>query len=224
VQFRTLLITAAVTIAAIFAAACSGSDSSDSSATATESAATAAPTASASPTRVPRTPTSAPSVAATRTAPPAATATGTTTSTTSGFPIVVKFSKHPASDSDPSVVFDVPRVSPTSGVARYAIEQLLAGPTAVEQSAGLFSTWTDFTYGSTSDCGGDPFELDLTGGTITVRFCTSVTLLGAVADGQAETAMTETLLAFSTINKVVILAQSDHCLFDASGMDLCLAP
>jgi hypothetical protein len=45
-----------------------------------------------------------------------------------------------------------------------------------------------------------------------------------LTDGQDETTMFETLLAFSTIDKVAILNQTDHCLFDANGMDLCLEP
>ena len=218
VQLRTLIITTALAIAAIAASACTGGASSEATPTA---AATAAPTRAA--TGVPRTPTTAPTpeatAQATHTAPPPPTAT-----TSSTFPLVIKFSRHPASDSDPSAVFDVPRMSPDSGVARYAIGQLLAGPTTAEAATGYFSTWTDFTYGAASDCGGDPFELTLTGATLTVRFCTTVTLLGAVADGQANTAMTETLLQFSTISRVNILNRANHCLFDLSGLDLCLAP
>ena len=218
-QLRALLITAAITIAAIAAAACGSSDTPDATATA-EAPATATTTAPPPATATAATATA--TATPTTTTPPPATATAATA--ISGFPIVVKFSKHPTSDSNPAAVFDVPRVAPNSGVARYAIEQLLAGPTPTEDANGLFSTWTDFSYGASSDCGGDPFALTLVGGTITVRFCTTVTLLGSVADGQAETTITQTLLAFSTISKVVLLDHTDHCLFDASGMDLCLEP
>jgi hypothetical protein len=221
VQLRTTLLTTSLALLALAATACTGSDSSDPTATATAEAtatseatatATAEPTATASPTRT------AP--------PPTATATTTTTTTTppSGIAVSILFSRHPASDSDPGLVFPVDRVSPNSGVARYAIEQLLAGPTTVEDANGFFTPWTDFTYGAVSDCGGDPFEVTLVSSVLTVRFCTSVTLLGAVADGQAETSMTETLLLFPTVDRVNILNQAGKCLFDASGMDLCLAP
>lgn len=221
-QLRTTILTTSLALLTLAATACTSSDSSDPTATATaESTATSEATATATSEA---TATTAP---ATATATPTATsapATATAAAPPSGIPIVVKFSKHPASDSDPSLVFDVPRVSPNTGVARYAIEQLLAGPNTVEDANGFFSTWTDFTYSGPSDCVGEPFEVTLVSGTITVRFCTAVTLLGAVADGQAESTMTATLLNFSTVNKVVILNAANDCLFNASGMNLCLAP
>jgi len=225
VQLRTTLITAAITIATIAASACTGGDASDPTATSTAEAtseATATAEATTTATRPPRT-TATPAPTATAT-PTAAPATATAAAPPSGLAIVVKFSKHPASDSNPAAVFDVPRISPNTGVARYAVEQLLAGPTAVEDANGFFTPWTDFTYGSVSDCGGDPFEVTLVSTVLTVRFCTTVTLLGAVADGQANVAMTETLLQFSTISRVNILNQANDCLIDPSGMNLCLAP
>jgi hypothetical protein len=226
VQLRTTLLTTSIALLALAATACTGGDSSDPTATATaeatsEATATAETTATATATAVPATATSAPTATPTATPPPA---TATAAAPPSGLPIVIKFSRHPASDSDPSAVFDVPRISPNSGVARYAIEQLLAGPNAPEKANGFFTPWTDFTYGAVSDCGGDPFELTLVSSVLTVRFCTTVTLLGAVADGQANVAMTETLLQFSTITRVNILNQANDCLIDPSGLNLCLAP
>jgi hypothetical protein len=137
-------------------------------------------------------------------------------------PLLLLLSKHPESDDDPTVVFGVERVSPDSGVARFAIKELLQGPTPEEESGGLFSTWTSFGYGTNSDCGGDGFELVLENGVLTVRFCVTVVLLGSVADAQAETTMTVTLTEFATIDRVVILNVENHCMFDLSGEDRCL--
>jgi hypothetical protein len=131
-------------------------------------------------------------------------------------------SKHPESDDDPARLFGVERVSPDAGVARFAIDELLRGPSSFEANAGFFSTWTGFEYGADSDCGGDRFELALEGGVLTVRFCVIVVLLGSVADAQAQTVMTGTLTQFGTIDRVVILDREGHCLFDLSGDDLCL--
>ena len=225
VQLRTALLTTSFALLALAATACTGSDSADPTATATattEATATSEPTATPAPSA---TETAEPSGTAspTRTAP-RPTATATATAPPAGVPVSILFSRHPASDNDPSLVFPVERVSPNSGVARYAVEQLLAGPTAPEKANGFFSVWTDFTYGGGSDCGGDPFELTLESGTLTVRFCTTVVLIGSVADGQAETSMKETLLLFSTVDRVVLLDQFNDCLFNASGMNLCLEP
>ncbi|MGH2503032.1 MAG: hypothetical protein ACRDID_11005, partial [Ktedonobacterales bacterium] len=63
--------------------------------------------------------TTSPSATATPTTP--AVATGTTGS--GAYAVKVYFAQHPISDNDPSRVFAVNRVSPTLGVATYAIQQ-----------------------------------------------------------------------------------------------------
>ena len=132
------------------------------------------------------------------------------------------FSRHPESDSDPAAVFAVDRVAPDAGVARYAIGQLVEGPTAEEATAGFFSTWTDFGYGDDSDCGGERFAITLEDGVATVRFCVRVILLGVVADGQAQSALTATLEQFPTVERVVILNRAGDCMFDLSELNRCL--
>ena len=144
------------------------------------------------------------------------------TATVSGFALAVFFSKHTESDDRPSAVFPVDRVSPDAGVARFSIAELLAGPTPAEATAGYFSTWTQFAYGDESNCGGDRYAVVIEGGVATVQFCTTVTLLGVVADGQALSALNATLEQFSTIDRVVVLDSRGHCMFDLSGLDLCL--
>jgi hypothetical protein len=217
---RALLVAVALSVTVLVAASCNGDD--DGAATGTASpTGTSSPTATETPTATSTMagaiPTATATVTVTSTATPSQTATAATE-----VPLVLQLSKHPESDDDPTVVFGVERVSPDSGVARFAIKELLQGPTAEEESGGLFSTWTSFGYGTDSDCGDDGFELALKNGVLTVRFCVTVVLLGSVADAQAATVMTETLTQFATIDHLVILNRENHCMFDLSGEDLCL--
>jgi hypothetical protein len=59
-------------------------------------------------------------------------------------------------------------------------------------------------------------------GVATVRFCTTVVLLGSVADGQAQSILVATLEQFPTVDRVVILDRGGDCMFDLSGINLCL--
>lgn len=140
---------------------------------------------------------------------------------TRSIPVQVMFSRRPESDVDPGAVFPVERVARDTGVARFVIDELLSGPTPDEAGEGYFSMWTHFGYGDETDCGGR-YSLRVVEGTATVRFCTTVILLGAVADGQAQSAMRATLEQFATIERVRILDRFGHCMFDLSGLDHCL--
>jgi hypothetical protein len=206
-------------VIALFAAglACSGGDDEGGPTPTETSTPTSSPTAT--PTQTP----TAVTPPATATATPAITTTPSATASASGgFPVSVFFSRHPDSDEDPAATFPVERVAPDAGVARFAIEQLLAGPAADEAAAGYFSVWSALTYGSNSDCGGQIFSIDIASGVATVSFCVTVALLGVVADGQASSALTATLEQFATIDRVVILNHMGDCMFDLSGMNLCL--
>ena len=140
---------------------------------------------------------------------------------TRAIPVQVMFSRRPQSDLDPSAVFPVDRTADDIAVARFVTDELLVGPTLVERNAGYFSTWTNFGFANDSDCG-SRYEITISQGVATLRFCVTVTLLGAVADGQASSAMTATLEQFSTVDRVRILDREGRCMFDLSGLDRCL--
>jgi Sporulation and spore germination len=160
----------------------------------------------------------------------ATTAAATATATTAaGYPVKVYFSKHPDSDSSPTAVFPVYRSSPTLGVATYAIEQLIAGPTAAEKTAGYYTELTTSLVG-TSSCNGADFTiaLDMKGakhapGTATLQFCRGTQLAGDLSGARITANISQTLLQFSNITSVVILTQSGHCFNDLKGTDDCLA-
>src|SRR5579885_2511601 len=109
---------------------------------------------------------------------PAATATATTAAST--YQIEVFFSKHPDSDSNPAAVFPVHRTAPNLQVATYAIQQLIAGPTAGEQASGYYTPLMGNLSGA-SNCGGADFQITLNKkgttpeqGTATLTFCRAV--------------------------------------------------
>jgi hypothetical protein len=106
------------------------------------------------------------------------------TNTPGGYSIYVYFPMHPDSDNDPNAVFVVRRVSPTSGVATYAIQRLIAGPEAAERDAGYFTELSGALNGA-SDCGAD-FAITLNRrathpqtGAATLRFCRTLSLPAA---------------------------------------------
>lgn len=133
--------------------------------------------------------------------------------------VKVFFSKHPESDNDPSKTFAVDRTTRDSGVGKFAVAQLLAGPTTSESAAGYFTPGLDLS--GASDCGGQDFSLNISGGKATLQFCRASSLRGVVADGQLESELKDTLLQFPSVQKAVILNVQGDCLFNASGMNLC---
>jgi hypothetical protein len=167
---------------------------------------------------------------------PTATVLPTATPTASGTLLLVYFSKHPDSLNDPTAVFPVQRVAPTSAVATFAIQQLVAGPTVEERSAGLFSELnsifiapSECDAGSNPTQGGPDFTLTLNKkgstteqGTATLQFCRPTSSPGIGADARIKAEIDKTLTQFSTITKVVILTRSGHCFGDESGLDRCL--
>lgn len=152
----------------------------------------------------------------------------TVQSTSGQYPIKVFFSKSPESENDFTLAFPVDRISPTSGVATFAIEQMIAGPTEAEQQQGYYLELSESLSGP-SNCGDKDFTLVLDhkgdqpeAGTATLSFCRDVLSAGIGNDARTQSAIEATLTQFSTITNVVILNRNGHCLGDESGMDTCL--
>jgi hypothetical protein len=146
------------------------------------------------------------------------------------YPILVYFSRGQASLEDPTAVFPVPRVSPTPAVATYAMEQLIAGPTPAEKTAGYFTELTAVLHRSEpSNCGDADFRLTLDHrggtpqpGTATLQFCRPTTSPGIGADARITAEIKRTLTQFATITTVVILNGHGDCFGDLSGLNRCL--
>lgn len=136
------------------------------------------------------------------------------------YEVFVYFSKHPQSDNDPSATFPVKRTSTDLGLARVAIIQLLAGPTAAEKTEGYFSQAR--LRVAASNCGGEDFTIHIINGTATLKFCKPFDHVGEISDGQADSEIKATLKLFSSVSKVIILNYQGNCEFDLSGQNLCL--
>ena len=162
------------------------------------------------------------------TAPPVATVAPTATNAP-GTPVLVYFSRHPDSDNNVNAVFSVGRVSPDLGVAKFSLQQLIAGPIASEKAAGYYTDLTTSLSGA-STCGGADFQLypDHKGtttaapGTMTIKFCRSMQLAGDLTGARIAAQITKTMLQFSNIHNVVILTKDGGCFNDFKGDNACL--
>jgi hypothetical protein len=159
----------------------------------------------------------------------AAPTTAPTATNTPGTPVLVYFSKHPDSDSNVNAVFSVGRVSPDLGVAKFSLQQLIAGPIASEKAAGYYTDLTTSLSGA-SNCGGDDFQLypDHKGtttpapGTMTIKFCRSMQLAGDLTGARITAEINKTMFQFSNIKHVVILTKDGGCFNDFKGDNACL--
>jgi hypothetical protein len=153
----------------------------------------------------------------------------TVTPTSAGaYSVLVYLSKRPDSDSNPNAVFPVSRLSPTLGVATYAIEQLLTGPLPAEASAGYYTDFVGALSGP-SNCGGPDFTIapNMRGsvpeqGTVTLQFCRAVGIPGELAGFRMVAEVNATLQQFPNIKKDIILNENGHCFNDLRGGDTCL--
>lgn len=162
--------------------------------------------------------------------PTAPLPTPTATNTPQVYPVLVYFSHHPESDSDPTAVIAVHRTSPNLGVATFALEQLFLGPTAAEQEQGYYSDFTG-NIGPTNNCSdqSQDFTLSLNhrgtkseAGTATVRLCRQVSIPGDFSGARMKAMITKTLTQFSNIKQVVILNDQGNCFDDLQGANACL--
>jgi hypothetical protein len=137
--------------------------------------------------------------------------------------VTVYFSRDPQSLQDFSAVFPRVRTVTPEGqrVASAALDALIAGPTAAEAAQGYFSELGGM-LGGPSTCSGEDFILTIDAGTATLRFCRQVSSAGIGQDARVQSAIEATLLEFPSIQRVRVLRSDGGCLFDQSGLDLCL--
>ncbi len=114
----------------------------------------------------------------------------------------------------------VPRISPDLGVANFAIQQLIAGPTDTEQERGLIDP---IDFEGSSNCESDrDFNISINDGTARLRFCRTVPLSGVGEVVPAKVAIEKTLEQFSTVSDVIILNKNGDCFYDFRGPRQCL--
>lgn len=131
--------------------------------------------------------------------------------------VKVFFPKTPESSQDFTAVKPVWRTTSSEGVARFAIEQLIAGPTSQERQNGVTAA---IELGGNSNCGKD-FILSIEQGVARVKFCRDVISAGIGDDARTQSAIDATLKQFSTVKSVVLLNKNGDCLANASGDNRC---
>src|SRR5437660_1670993 len=140
VPLSEAIISTVLLLVMLVLAACGSSPTNTPTSTATSSAATSTSTTSAPQQTV----TSGPGTTTTAVSP------GSTATSPNGYPIKVYFSKFPDSLNNFSAVFPVDRTSPTSAVATFSIQLLIAGPSLNERSVGYFSEFNSILSGPSS--------------------------------------------------------------------------
>ncbi|MBD1862108.1 MULTISPECIES: GerMN domain-containing protein [Trichocoleus] len=141
----------------------------------------------------------------------------TVAATTSTKPVKVFFPTS-RSQQDFSYVAPVVRRTQTQGVAQFAIEQLVAGPTSQERQQGFRAP---LNLQGSSNCGRD-FKLVVSTGVAKLQFCKQVVSNGIGDDARIKSSITTTLKQFPSINSVVLLDRNGNCLNDQSGNNRCL--
>lgn len=132
--------------------------------------------------------------------------------------VKVFFPRKPNSDEDFRYVEPVFRTTESAGVAKFAIEQLIIGPTESEAKIGLIEA---LQLKGKSNCGQD-FTVAIKEGIAKVQFCRSIPSSGVGYDARAISAIEATLKQFSTVKSVVILNREGDCFGDLSGENSCL--
>ena len=149
---------------------------------------------------------------------PSLVAQTTSSSTARQRLVQVFFPRFPQAGNDFTQVAPVRRSTSSSSVARFAIEQLIAGPTTAEQQRGLRPA---IRLSGASNCGSN-FTLNLTNQTAQLKFCRQVVSGGIGDDARAKSAIEATLKQFASIQRVIILNADGSCFGDQSGENRCL--
>lgn len=133
--------------------------------------------------------------------------------------VKVFFPKTPQSNNNFSYVESVIRTTQSQSLARFAVEQLIAGPTRAERQKGLVSA---IQLKGSSNCASD-FKLSISQGVARLQFCRTVVSGGIGDDARAKSALTATLKQFSNVKSVIILDKNGNCFGDMSGENRCLS-
>lgn len=105
-----------------------------------------------------------------------------------------------------------------ANLPRFAIKQLIAGPTIMEKIQGLSGT---IKLTGNSNCGSD-FSLSINQQVAQLKFCKTFTSGGVGDVARTKSSINATLRQFSTVKSVVILDKNGNCWGDESGENLCL--
>ena len=132
--------------------------------------------------------------------------------------VKVFFPKNPQSNNNLSYVEPVVRTTRTQNLPRFAVEQLIAGPTRAERQKGWVPA---IQLKGSSNCGSD-FKLSMSKGVTRLQFCRIIPSGGIGYDARATSSLTATLKQFTNVKSVIILDKDGNCFGDMSGDNRCL--
>ena len=132
--------------------------------------------------------------------------------------VKVFFPRSPKSAADFTYVEPVLRTTASRGLAKFAIEQLIAGPTSKEKAIGLLAP---IQLRGSSNCG-KKFTLSISKKVAKLQFCKQVVSGGIGDDARIRSSLNATIKQFSPIASVMVLDKNGNCLGDQSGENLCL--
>lgn len=130
----------------------------------------------------------------------------------------VFFPKTPQSNNNLSYVEPVIRTTRSQITARFAVEQLIAGPTRAERQKGFTPA---IALRGTSNCTSD-FKLSISKEVARLQFCRTIASAGVGSDARTKSALMTTLKQFSNIKSVIVLDKDGNCFGDMSGENRCL--
>lgn len=132
--------------------------------------------------------------------------------------VKVFFPKKPQLNNNLSYVEPVIRTTRNINVARFAVEQLIAGPTRAERQKGWVPA---IQLKGSSNCGSD-FKLSISQGVAKLQFCRIMPSAGIGDDARATSSLTATLKQFTNVKSVILIDKDGNCLGDMSGDNRCL--
>lgn len=134
------------------------------------------------------------------------------------YTVKVFFPKQPQSNNDLNYVELVSRTTRSQSLTRFAVEQLIAGPTRDERQKGFAEA---IQLRGSSNCAND-FNLSISQGAARLQFCKTIVSAGVGADARTKSSITATLKQFKGVQSVIILDKNGNCFGDMSGDNRCL--
>jgi len=127
--------------------------------------------------------------------------------------------RNPQSNNNVSYVEPVIRTTRSQNLPRFAVEQLIAGPTRAERQKGWVPA---IQLKGSSNCGSD-FKLSMSKGVARLQLCRIMPSAGIGDDARATSSLTATLKQFTNVKSVILLDKDGNCLGDMSGDNRCLS-
>lgn len=127
------------------------------------------------------------------------------------------FSQDPESFSNPLLTVETSRESNRGDLEVYVIEELIAGPTEDEKTD--LRLYSEIKLQGDSNCEGKDFILSInTSKVANLKFCKDVIMEGTLNAPRIKESITDTLLQFSTIEKVMIYDKTGENMFSSKGI------